>query len=103
MPMIVEFSVVPIGRGEALSGLVARVVDIVDKSGLPYQLTAMGTIVEGDWDEVFGLIRRCHETMRGQASRVYTHITVDDREKTSGRIKGKVAEVEAALGRALKK
>jgi uncharacterized protein YqgV (UPF0045/DUF77 family) len=41
--------------------------------------------------------------MRGQASRVSTHITVDDREKTSGRIKGKVAAVEAALGRALKK
>ena len=101
--MIVEFSVVPIGRGEALSGLIARVVDIVDKSGLPYQLTAMGTIVEGDWDEVFGLVRRCHETMRGQASRVSTHITVDDREKTRGRIKGKVAAVEAALGRALKK
>jgi uncharacterized protein YqgV (UPF0045/DUF77 family) len=41
--------------------------------------------------------------MRGQASRVSTHITVDDREETSGRIKGKVAEVEAALGRVLKK
>jgi uncharacterized protein (TIGR00106 family) len=100
--VIFEFSVVPIGRGEALSGLVARIIDIVDRSGLPYQLTAMGTIVEGDWDEVFGLIRKCHETMRGQASRVYTHITVDDRDKTSGRIKGKVAEVEAALGRPLK-
>jgi len=101
--MIVEFSVVPIGRGEALSKQVAPVLDIVDKSGLPYQLTAMGTIVEGDWDEIFGLIRRCHETMRGQASRVSTHITVDDREKTSGRITGKIADVEAALGRTLKK
>ncbi len=100
--MIVEFSVVPIGRGEALSEPVARIIDIVDRSGLPYQLTAMGTIVEGGWDEVLGLIRRCHETMRGQASRVTTHITIDDREKTSGRIKGKVAEVEAVLGRALK-
>jgi uncharacterized protein (TIGR00106 family) len=101
--MIVEFSVVPIGRGETLSGLVARVLDIVDQSGLPYQLTAMGTIVEGDWDEIFGLIRRCHETMRGQAGRVSTHITVDDREKASGRIKGKIAGVEAALGRSLQK
>ncbi len=101
--MIVEFSVAPVGRGEALSEQVARVLDIVDKSGLPYQLTAMGTIVEGDWDEIFGLIRRCHETMRGQASRVSTHIIVDDREKTSGRITGKIADVEAALGRTLKK
>ena len=68
--MIVEFSVVPIGRGEALAGPVARVLDIVDKSGLPYQLTAMGTLVEGDWDEVLALVRRCHEEMRGEAGRV---------------------------------
>ena len=101
--MIVEFSVVPIGRGEALAGPVARILDLVDKSGLPYQLTAMGTIVEGEWEEVLGLIRRCHEAMRGQASRVYTHITIDDRAKTAGRIQGKVREVEEALGRELKK
>lgn len=101
--MIVEFSVVPIGRGEALAEPVARILDLVDKSGLPYQLTAMGTIVEGEWDEVLGLIRRCHEAMRGQASRVYTHITIDDRAKSTERIRGKVREVEEALGRELKK
>jgi uncharacterized protein (TIGR00106 family) len=101
--MIVEFSVVPIGRGEALAEPVARILDLVDKSGLPYQLTAMGTIVEGDWDEVLGLVRRCHEAMRGRESRVYTHITIDDRAATSGRIKGKVREVESVLGRELKK
>jgi uncharacterized protein (TIGR00106 family) len=101
--MIVEFSVVPIGRGETLAGAVARILDIVDKSGLPYKLTAMGTIVEGEWEEVLGLVRRCHETMRGQASRVYTHITIDDRAKAADRIQGKVREVEEILGRELKK
>jgi uncharacterized protein (TIGR00106 family) len=101
--MIVEFSVVPIGCGEALAGPVARVLDLVDKSGLPYQLTAMGTIVEGEWEEVLGLVRRCHEAMRGEAGRVYTHITIDDRPKTADRIKGKVREVEDVLGRSLKK
>ena len=101
--MIVEFSVVPIGRGEALAGPVARILDIVDKSGLPYQLTAMGTLVEGEWDEVLGLVRRCHEAMRGEAGRVYTHITIDDRPRPAGRIAGKVREVEDSLGRPLKK
>lgn len=101
--MVVEFSVVPIGRGEALAELIARIIGIVEKSGLPYQLTAMGTIVEGDWDGVFALIRECHETMRGEANRVYTHITIDDRDRFSGRIKGKVREVEAALGRSIRK
>lgn len=101
--MVVEFSVVPIGRGEELAGPVARILDIVDKSGLPYQLTAMGTIVEGDWEAVLGLVRRCHEAMRAETGRVYTHIAIDDRPRTSGRIAGKVREVEEALGRPLKK
>jgi uncharacterized protein (TIGR00106 family) len=101
--MIVEFSVVPIGRGEELAGPVARILDLVDKSGLPYQLTAMGTIVEGDWDEVLGLVRRCHEAMRAEAARVLTKITIDDRAAAAGRITGKIRDVEAILGRELKK
>jgi uncharacterized protein (TIGR00106 family) len=101
--VIIEFSIVPIGRGEGLAGSVARVLDLVDKSGLPYQLTAMGTIVEGEWDEVLGLVRRCHEMMRGEAARVVTHITIDDRAAKADRIAGKVRDVEAVLGRKLKK
>ena len=101
--MIIEFSVVPVGLGEELAGPVARILDIVDKSGLPYQLTAMGTLVEGDWDEVLGLVRRCHEAMRGEAGRVLTHIAIDDRPKASGRIAGKVRDVEKSLGRPLRK
>ncbi|HMA53557.1 MAG TPA: MTH1187 family thiamine-binding protein [Acidobacteriota bacterium] len=101
--MIIEFSVVPIGAGESLAGPVARILDLVDRSGLPYQLTAMGTIVEGEWDEVIGLVRRCHEAMRQETGRVYTHITIDDRPKMPGRIAGKVREVEESLGRPLKK
>ncbi len=101
--MIVEFTIVPIGQGEELSGLVAKVIDIVDKCGLPYQLTSMGTIVEGEWDDVFELIKECHFKMRQHAARVSTHIAIDDREKAKGRIKGKVEAIEEKLGRALKK
>ena len=100
--MIVEFAVVPIGTGEELADLVAGVIELVDSSGLDYQLTAMGTIVEGEWDEVFGLIKACHLHMRRKAGRVETRVTVDDRDKAAGRIKGKVADVEARLGRSLK-
>ncbi len=101
--MIVEFSIVPIGKGECLAELVSKVVDIVDGSGLPYQLTAMGTIVEGEWNDVFELIKECHFRMRQFASRVMTSITIDDREKAEKRMTGKVEEVEEILGRRLKK
>lgn len=101
--MIIEFSVVPVGRGEELAGPVARILDIIDQSGLPYQLTAMGTLVEGGWDEVMGLVRRCHEATRGEAGRVLTRIAIDDRAGASGRLAGKVQDVERTLGRTLKK
>ncbi len=101
--MIIEFSIVPVGQGEELAGLVARVLDIVDRSGLPYQLTSMGTIVEGDWDEVMGLIRTCHRAMRRQAGRVLTRISIDDRAGSAKRMGRKVEAVEKILGRSLKK
>jgi uncharacterized protein (TIGR00106 family) len=101
--MVVEFSIVPVGEGEELAELVAGIVDIVDKSGLTYQLTAMGTIVEGDWDEVLGLIKHCHAKMRESASRVLTSITIDDRATLAGRLTGKVEDVEKILGRELVK
>jgi uncharacterized protein (TIGR00106 family) len=101
--MIVEFSIVPIGKGEELGELVAKIVDIVDVSGLPYQLTAMGTLVEGEWDDIMELIKECHFKMRQYSSRVLTRISIDDREKAKNRLKGKVNEVEEILGRELKK
>jgi len=101
--MIAEFSVVPVGRGEELAALVAKVLDVVDRSGLPYQLTSMGTIVEGDWDDVMDLIKACHRTMRRQAGRVLTRISIDDRAGSARRMRRKVEAVEKVLGRSLRK
>ena len=101
--MIAEFSIVPVGKGEELAKLVAGIVDIIDKSGLPYQLTAMGTLVEGEWDDVLALIKECHFKMRRQGARVLTRISIDDRENAVNRLTGKVRDVEKVLGRELKK
>jgi uncharacterized protein (TIGR00106 family) len=101
--VIAEFSVVPVGGGEELAGPVAAVVDIIDRSGLPYQLTAMGTLIEGEWDAVLGLIKECHLRMRRDFPRVLTRVSIDDREGAEGRIAGKVSDVEAALGRTVRK
>ncbi len=100
--MIAEFAILPIGKGEELAGLISKVIDIVDASGMPYQLTAMGTIVEGEWNDIFELIKECHFKMRQDSARVVTSITIDDREKARGRLAGKVEDVEEILGRKLK-
>ena len=101
--MIAEFSVVPVGRGEELADLVAQVVDIIDRSGLPYQLTAMGTLIEGDWDSVLALIKECHLQMRQHASRVLTRVSIDDRDGARNRLTGKIRDVEKILGREVRK
>jgi uncharacterized protein (TIGR00106 family) len=97
--MLASFSVLPVGVGEALSEHVARIVAIVDESGLDYRLGAMQTTVEGTEDEVIGLIMRCHAAAREHAPRVLTSITLDDRKGAKGRLKGKVDDVERVLGR----
>ena len=99
--MVASFSIVPIGVGEELKEHIAAVLDLIDKSGLPYKLGAMQTTVEGDSGPVMDLIMKCHNLMLERAHRVYTHIAIDDRRGASGRLEGKVADVEAVLGRQL--
>ena len=101
--VLLEFSMSPFDRGESLSEYVARSLDIVDKSGLPYQLTPMGTIVEGEWDEVMALVTACFKRMSEDCNRVSTSIRIDYRAGSSGRLKSKVAAVEGRLGRKLPK
>ncbi|MHC4184284.1 MAG: MTH1187 family thiamine-binding protein [Planctomycetota bacterium] len=101
--MIANFSVVPIGKGNSLSSQVAEVLKIVDESGINYKLHSMGTILEGDWDEILRLIKKCHERTLESSNRVLTTITIDDRKGKSDRIVGKVQSVERKLGKELKK
>jgi len=101
--LVAQFSIVPLGAQEELKEAIAQVLALVDESGLPYQLTAMSTLVEGDWEPVMELIRRCHDAMRAQFPRVLTSITIDDRAGAVGRLEGKVRDVEEVLGRTLRK
>jgi len=54
--VLLEFSMSPLDKGESVSVYVSRSLDIIDKSGLPYQLTPMGTIIEGEWAEVMAVV-----------------------------------------------
>jgi uncharacterized protein (TIGR00106 family) len=99
--MLAQFSVFPVGGKESLAGDVAKILDIVDKSGLSYKFTPMATIVEGDWDPVMALIKECRDTMRQSNNRVYISIVIDDRKGARNRLSGKVESVETVLKRKL--
>jgi len=100
--VLVEFSMSPLGKGESVGKYVARSLDIIDKSGIPYQLNPMGTVLEGEWDEVFAVIRRCYRRMRQDCNRVSCTIKVDFRKGHFGRLSSKVKSVERRLKRRIK-
>jgi uncharacterized protein (TIGR00106 family) len=103
-PMVLlEFSVSPLEKGESVSQYVARSVEIVERSGLEYQLHAMGTIVEGELEQVLGVLKQCIEAMAADCHRVTCTAKLDYRAGHSGRLRSKVASVEQKLGRELKK
>ncbi len=101
--MLIEFSIVPIGAGSSIGDRLAEVLRIVDESGLPYKVNPMGTVVEGEWDELFRLVKKCHETLMKKEERVLTTIAVDDRKGKPNRLEEKVKSVEKRLGKQLKK
>jgi uncharacterized protein (TIGR00106 family) len=101
--VLLEFSMTPLGKGESVSQYVARSLDIIDGSGLAYQLTPMGTILEGEWDEVMAVVQQCYERMRADCPRITCSIKIDAREGKSGRLQSKIASVEQRLGRDLRK
>jgi uncharacterized protein (TIGR00106 family) len=101
--MLASFSVVPLGVTGGVKALVAEVLKIVDASDLDYALGAMQTTVEGDAEAVMETIVACHRRMLELAPRVLTHIAIDERKGATGRLEGKVRDVEEVLGKPLRR
>ena len=101
--VVLDFSMVPLGKGESVSPFVARSLDIVDRSGLPYRCHAMGTVLEGELDQVLDVVRQCFQAMAADCNRIECSIKIDYRKGYTDRLDGKVASVEAKLGRQVRK
>ena len=104
--MLAEFELVPIGtKSPSLSPLLADVAKLIDQSGVDYRVGPMGTVVEGDWDRVMALAKRCHHALLASCDRVVTTIRIDDRKDKpgTGRITQKIQSLETKVGRPLKR
>lgn len=101
MSVLAEFSMSPLDKGESVSAYVARSLEIIAQSGVPYRLGPMGTCLEGDWDQVFGVIKQCYERMSRDCRRVTCTIKLDIREGHEGRLSSKTQKIEKLLGREL--
>ena len=101
--VLLEFSMFPLDKGESLSPYVARILDIIDQSGLDYRCHAMGTVLEGEFDQVMDVVKQCFQAMAADCDRVECGIKLDYRKGHTGRLESKIASVEEKLGRAVRK
>lgn len=99
--ILLEFSMSPLNQGDSVSEYVSRSLEIIDQSGLPYRLNPMGTVIEGPWDQVMGVVKACLDRMRQDCDRVSTIVKIDYRKGKTGRLESKVESVQKKLGKKL--
>ena len=98
MKVIVDFSVVPIGVGVSVSKYVAECQKIIKDAGLKFLMHGYGTNVEGEWEEVFGVIKNCHEKLHSMGvPRISTSIKLGTRTDRQQSISDKIESVEQKL------
>jgi len=96
--MILAFSVAPSGTGSAsVADAVAAAVKVVRDSGLPHRTSSMFTEIEGEWDEVFDVVKRATEAVLPFGSRVSLVMKADIRPGFEGELDGKLERLERAI------
>jgi uncharacterized protein (TIGR00106 family) len=96
---LMEISVVPLGTGQpGVGDYIADLISYVKKSGLPYTLTDMGTVLEGEIDQLLAVAKVLHELpFEKNVQRVVTHITIDDRRDKTVHLEDKMKAVTRRL------
>ena len=101
--VLLEFSMSPFGKGESLSPYVSRVLNVIDQSGVRYKLTPMGTILEGEWEEVMQVVTNCFKELENDCNRISTNIRIDYRKGSNSRMLQKINSIENKLNKELSK
>jgi len=98
MNAIAEFTLIPIGVGVSLSKYVAVCEQVLEESGLSYELHANGTNLEGEWDQVMQAIKTCHEKLHALGvPRISTEIKIGTRTDRQQKMTDKIASVREKL------
>ncbi len=98
MKVMMDLCVVPIGVGVSLSEYIVECERVLKAAGLKTELHAYGTIIEGEWDEVFAAVKACHEAVHAKgAPRITTTIKVGTRVDREQTMEEKVASVREKL------
>ena len=101
MKVIVDLCVVPLGVGTSVSTYIAACQEVLVRAGLAHTLHAYGTNIEGEWDDVFGAVKACHEVVHDLgAPRITTTLKVGtriDREQSmSEKVESVVSKMDSS-------
>ncbi len=97
MSVMAQFAIFPTDKGDSVAPYVARAIQVIKDSGLPYVFGPMGTTIEGEWSEVMDCITRCHQVLEEDSDRIYLALTMDSRKGRVNGLKTKVEHVEQIL------
>jgi len=98
MKVLVDLCVVPIGVGVSVSAYIAACEKVLTEAGLKISLHSYGTNIEGEWDDVFAAIKRCHEVVHEMgAPRITTTIKLGTRTDRDQTMEDKVKSVQDKL------
>jgi uncharacterized protein (TIGR00106 family) len=99
MSVLMQFAMFPTDKGASASPYVSRVIAMIRESGLPYQLSAMGTIIETETlEEAQAIVKKAYDLLSTDCSRVYCTVTFDIRDGKTGRMKEKIAAIVDKIG-----
>jgi len=91
---IVGFTLVPLGSGVSVSPYIAAIERVLEASGLNFEVNCNGTNIEGDWDDVFAILKRCHEVVHAEGvPRIHTCVQVGTRNDRDQRMAEKLESV----------
>lgn len=99
MKVILDLCVVPLGVGVSVSQYVVACEEIIQKAGLKSSLHAYGTNIEGEWDDVMAVVKKCHEKIHEMgAPRITTTIKLGTRVDRPQTMEDKVKSVMEKMG-----
>tara|TARA_B100000029_G_C16834642_1_gene689329 strand:+ start:55 stop:363 length:309 start_codon:yes stop_codon:yes gene_type:complete len=94
----VDLCLIPLGVGISLSPYLAICKEIIEATGLDYEIGPNGTAIEGEWDQVFACVKACHEAVHENGTpRIYATVKVNTRIDRKQSFREKVASVEACI------
>ena len=97
--MLLGFSMTAVDKGVSVSEYVSRSLKIIDESGVDYRLNAMGTVLEGEWDEVMSVVTQCYDKMSADCKRITCSIKIDYREGPKGHQSAGDSSFLSSIGR----